>query len=152
MKYVLIFYSTTPPQHVDDVAVRKAKSVWTFKSSTSLEFDNRTACEANGQIVIDGLDNVDTMTATGWCLCKEEPGTICADDKPAVESSKNFKWFTTQKVQPRSTDEVIGLHQLVSGPSRKCYEKENHQKRRDVLLNEERHHNRTMGLLPRFQI
>ena len=72
MKYVLIllFFTTPPAQHVDDVAVRKAKSVWTFKNSTSLEFDNRTACEANGQIVIDGLDNVDTMTATGWCFCK----------------------------------------------------------------------------------
>ena len=118
MKYVLIllFFTTPPAQHVDDVAVRKAKSVWTFKNSTSLEFDNRTACEANGQIVIDGLDNVDTMTATGWCFCKAEPGTICADDKPAVESSKNFKGFTTQKVQPRSTDEVIEppVHQLVS--------------------------------------
>ena len=68
MKYVLIllFFTTPPAQHVDDVAVRKAKSVWTFKNSTSLEFYNRTACEANGQIVIDGLDNVDTMTATSY--------------------------------------------------------------------------------------
>jgi hypothetical protein len=133
MKYVLIllFFTTPPAKHLDDVAERKAKSVWTFKSSTSLEFDTQKACEANGQIVIDGLDKVDTMTATGWCLCKAEPGTVCAEDRVVLESSKDFKGFTTQRVQPRSTGEVIEppVHQLVSRPL-EAIAKENLTKKR----------------------
>jgi hypothetical protein len=117
MKYVLLllFFTTPPAQHVD-APTRKAKSVWTFKSSTSLEFDTRPACETNGQIVIDGLDDVDTMTATGWCFCKAEPGTVCADDKKALTSSNQFKGFSTMKVQPRASEEAVEpeVHQLVS--------------------------------------
>jgi hypothetical protein len=108
VKYILLllFFTTPPAPHLD-APTRKAKSVWTFKSSTSLEFDNRKACETNGQIVIDGLDDVDTMTATGWCFCKAEPGTVCADDKQALTSSKEFKGFSTMKVQPRASEEAV---------------------------------------------
>jgi hypothetical protein len=117
MKYVLLllFFTTPPAQHVD-ASARKAKSVWTFNSSTSLEFDTRKACETNGQIVIDGLDDVDTMTATGWCFCKAEPGTVCADDKEALTSSNEFKGFSTMKVQPRASEKAVEteVHQLVS--------------------------------------
>jgi hypothetical protein len=108
MKYVLLllFFTTPPAPHLD-TQVRKAKSAWTFKSSSTMEFDNRKACEANGQYVIDQLDQVDTMTATGWCLCKDEPGTICPADKAALVSSKDNKGFMRLQVQPRATDAPI---------------------------------------------
>jgi hypothetical protein len=115
MKYVLLllFFTTQPAQHLD-VATRKATSVWTFKSSSTLEFDALPACEQNGQIVIDALDAVDTMTATGWCLCKAEPGTVCPADKKVLKSDNKFDGFIEQKVKPRGADETVDVHQLIS--------------------------------------
>jgi hypothetical protein len=96
MKYVLmlLFFTTPPAPHLD-VAARKANASWTFQNSSTMEFENLGACEANAQIVIEALDNVDTMTATGWCFCKNAPGTECTDD---IKSSQKLPGQTNKSI------------------------------------------------------
>lgn len=90
MKYVLLllFFTTPPAPHLD-VAKRKATSVWAYASSSTMEFATQDACEKNADIVIRGLDAVDTMTATGWCFCKAHAGTTCPEDmvKPVAKAN-----------------------------------------------------------------
>lgn len=110
MKYVLIllFFTTPPAQHVD-TAVRKAKSPWTFQSSSSAEFLSKDACELNGQVVLNSLDNVDTMTGVGWCFCQDEAGTVCKEDLKSVDATASG--YATQKITPQgqtaATDVVV---------------------------------------------
>lgn len=97
MKYVLflLLFSTPPAQHVD-TATRKAKSVWTLRSSTSMEFSTPAACQINGQTILDSLDETDTVTGVGWCFCESSPGGTC----PESESSNKDRRFESLKTQP----------------------------------------------------
>jgi hypothetical protein len=128
MKYVLVllFFTTPPAQHVES-SVRKAKSPWSFQSSTSAEFDSEDACEQNGKAVLDSLDMVDTMTGVGWCFCKSEPGSICEEDKKKHKDSQN-EGYTSKMFTPRGaagqTNFVV--KQLIPGSLQKAIQ--NHKK------------------------
>ncbi|MBR0715912.1 hypothetical protein [Bradyrhizobium liaoningense] len=97
MKYVLflLLFSTPPAQHVD-TATRKAKSVWTLKSSTTMEFSTPAACRINGQTILDSLDETDTVTGVGWCFCESSPGGTCPESDSRAKDSR----FETLKMQP----------------------------------------------------
>ena len=109
MKYVLIllFFTTPPAPHVD-AAVRKAKSPWTFQSSSSAEFSSKEACELNGQVVLNSLDMVDTMTGVGWCFCQNQSGTVCKEDLP-TGGVAGTEGYTTQMVTPRGQTSATGV-------------------------------------------
>jgi hypothetical protein len=97
MKYVLfiLLFSTPPAQHVD-TATRKAKAVWSLKSSTSMEFSTPAACQVNGQTILDSLDETDTVTGVGWCFCESSPGGTCP------EPANKDKTFESLKKNPES--------------------------------------------------
>ncbi|MFK4528056.1 hypothetical protein ABIF90_006037 [Bradyrhizobium japonicum] len=99
MKYVLflLLFSTPPAQHID-TPTRKAKSVWTLKSSTSMEFSTPAACQINGQTILDSLDETDTVTGVGWCFCESAPGSTC----PEPEQSNKDSRFESFKNKPSS--------------------------------------------------
>lgn len=130
MKYVLLllFFSTPPAQHVD-TATRKAMSVWSLQSSTTMEFSTSAACELNGQTVLDSLDATDTLTAIGWCFCESEAGSTCHEsyhpeqNTPAVRRQQGF---SVQQYFPKGSDKAveIGAKQLVSKSFAKIIEQE----------------------------
>jgi hypothetical protein len=97
MKYVLflLLFSTPPAQHVD-TATRKAKAVWSLKSSSSMEFSTPAACQINGQTILDSLDETDTVTGVGWCFCESSPGGTCPG-----QANKD-KRFESLKENPES--------------------------------------------------
>jgi hypothetical protein len=108
MKYILflILFSTSPAPHVD-TPMRKAKAVWALKSSTSMEFTTPGACQVNGQIILDSLDETDTVTGVGWCFCESAPGGTCPEDqdsKDKVSSIKKSKSLTTRDFVQRMPD------------------------------------------------
>jgi hypothetical protein len=130
MKYVLLllFFSTPPAQHVD-TASRKAKSVWTLQSTTTMEFSTSAACEINGQTVLDSLDDTDTLTATGWCFCESEPGFSCHESyhpEQNTPSARSRQGFSVQQYFPKGSDKAveIGAKQLISKSFAKVIEQE----------------------------
>lgn len=115
MKYVLflLFFSTTPAPHID-AQTRKATAVWTLKSSSAMEFTTPGACQINGQIILDSLDETDTVTGVGWCFCESAPGDTCPEDKESkdrVSSMRKSKSLTPQDFVQRRPD---GTSQEVS--------------------------------------
>jgi hypothetical protein len=108
MKYILflLLFSTSPAPHVD-TPTRKAKAVWTLKSSSSMEFTTPAACKINGQTILDSLDGTDTVTGVGWCFCESAPGGTCPADqesKDKMSSMMTSKSLTTQDFVQRRPD------------------------------------------------
>jgi hypothetical protein len=103
MKYVLflLLFSTPPAPHVD-TAARKAKAVWTLKSSSTMEFATPAACKINGQTILDSLDVTDTVTGVGWCFCESAPGGECPADQESSDRMKSM--MTSKSVKPQDFD------------------------------------------------
>lgn len=95
---LLLMYFVTTPMHVSEHESKESiekRSVWTFQSATQIEMPSANACETIGNILIEEIKPVNTMTIRAYCLCEKGTGKQCKDLDPSATALT-----TTPTVQP----------------------------------------------------
>lgn len=78
MRFILLLmYFTALPA---PPGVKEEDRVWTFQSTTVMEFSTKAACAEIHRSVTASLAKVNTLVVRGWCLCEARGAERCPSD------------------------------------------------------------------------